>query len=415
MRYFAIVLLIAAPAFAAEPAVVIHNANVETLGPAGRIEKATVVVRNGKIEAVGKTVKEPDDANIIDAAGGTIMPGIIDPFFEVAISGATPDAGPRTITIGGRTVFAGGGAAPQAAGFTRIADNFYPYDAGYKPLPRAGLTRLNLVTSGSGQAAVVRVTPAESDHMMDRPDGVAFLSVTNNSASLDQLRTRFEGSGRGGALGRGGFAGRTGGGSANAGNQLWTDVRDGKTPLIVACANSAAIVHVLQIVEPHKNVKLTLFASGSAFAEAAESLKGRLVRALVHPTLDLLPNTRDRFAAARLLHDLGVEVAFSLSANPPAGAVVFDPTAAASTTESALGNDFPLFPVAMMVKSGLPRQAALEALTKQPAKMLGIDSTHGTIEPGKVADLVLFTGDPLDPASRLKLTLIDGRTTHAAE
>ena len=38
---------------------------------------------------------------------------------------------------------------------------------------------------------------------------------------------------------------------------------------------------------------------------------------------------------------------------------------------------------------------------------------HGTIEPGKAADLLLYTGDPLDPSSRLRLTLIDGRTAYA--
>jgi hypothetical protein len=301
----------------------------------------------------------------------------------------------------------GAGGGTQAGAFTRIADNFYPYDAGYKPLPRVGLTRLNLVTTGSGQAAVVRVTPAEPDRMMDRPDGVAFLSVTNNSTSLDQLRTRLEPSARGGA-GRGpAGGGRPGGGATTAGNQLWADVREGKTSLIVACANSAAIVHVLQIVQPHKAVKLTLFAAGTAFAEAADSLKGRPVRALVHPSLEMLPNTRDRFTAARLLNDLGVEIAFSLTANSPGAGL--DPT------DSALAADFPLFPVAMMVKAGLPRETALEALTKRPALMLGMEATHGTIEPGKVADLLLFTGDPLDPASRLRLTLIDGRTTHANE
>jgi hypothetical protein len=406
----------AAPAIAAEPALVIRNATVETLGPAGRIEKATVVIRNGKIESVGKAVTVAEDASVIDAAGGTLMPGLIDPFFEVSIAAATGDAGPRTVVVGRRTLNLGGGG-PQAGAFTRVADNFYPYDAGYKPLPRAGLARLNLVTTGSGQAAVVRVTPNEPDHMMDRADGVAFLSVTNNSTSLDQLRTRLDPSARGGGGGgRGGFGGGRPGGAAGAGagNQLWANVRDGKTPLIVACANSAAIIHVLQIVESHKALKLTLFASGPAFAEAADAFKGRSVRALVRPTLDLLPNSRDRFAAARMLHDLGVDVAFTLSANPPAaGGGALDPNA--SPTENSLVGDFPLFPVAMMVKAGLPRQTALEALTKRPAMVLGIDATHGTIEPGKIADLALFTGDPLDPGSRLRLTLIDGRTTHANE
>ena len=80
---------------------------------------------------------------------------------------------------------------------------------------------------------------------------------------------------------------------------------------------------------------------------------------------------------------------------------------------SAADQDFPLFPVAMLVKTGLPRTAALEALTKRPAAILGLDKTHGTIEPGKAADLLLFSGDPLDPASRLRFTIIDGRTVYA--
>jgi imidazolonepropionase-like amidohydrolase len=337
------------------------------------------------------------------------MPGIIDPYFEVAIAAATANAGPRTITIGGRTISLPAGGGIQTGGFTRIADNFYPYESGYKSLPRVGLTRLNLVTTGAGQAAVVRVTPTEPDRMMDRPDGVAFLSVTNSSASLDQLRSRIDTSARRGG-GRSGFGGgRPGGSTTAAGSQLWADVRAGKTPLIVACANGATIVHVMEIVQSHKALKLTLFASGVACAEAADSLKGRPVRVLLHPKIELLPNTRDRFAGARLLHDLGVPVAFTLTANPAAGGI-FDPAGAA---EAAVAADFPLFPVAMMVKAGLPRQAALEALSKQPAMMLGLGATLGTIEPGKAADLALFTGDPLDPGSQLKFTLIDGRMAHA--
>jgi imidazolonepropionase-like amidohydrolase len=45
--------------------------------------------------------------------------------------------------------------------------------------------------------------------------------------------------------------------------------------------------------------------------------------------------------------------------------------------------------------------------------LLGLEKTHGTIEAGKAADLLLFTGDPLDPASRLRHTIIDGRTAYA--
>jgi len=421
MKYSLVILCMAVPALGAEPSLAIRNANIETLAKDGRIEKATIVIRNGKIDAVGKDVAIPDDARIIDAAGGTLMPGFIDPLFEIPVATANTEAPPRTITVGNRTITLPGGAGQPAGGFTRIADNFYPYAAGYKPLPRSGMARLNLVTNGSGQSAVVRVTPNEPDHMMDRPDGVAFISITNSSTSLDQLRNRLDGGrggvgqpgggrGGGGRFGGGGFGGF--GGGANVGAKLWADVKEGKAPLIVSAANGAAIVHVLKIIESHDKVKLTLFASGSAFAEAADALKGRNVRAIVHPDLALLPNTRDRFAPARLLNELGIEVALSLNARPQAAGTEL---AAPPPDERPPIQDFPLFSVAMLVKSGLPRQHALEALTKKPAMILGMEETHGTIETGKVADLVLFTGDPLDPMSQLRLMLIDGRTTHASE
>lgn len=425
MRYTIFAFVVAGPAMAAEPSLAIRNATIETLAKDGRIEKATLVIRNGKVEAVGKDVAIPDDAKVIDAAGGTIMPGFIDPMFEVPVAAPTADTGPRTITVGNRTIPIPGGGGQPAGGFTRIADNFYPYAPGYKPLPRVGLTRLNLVANGSGQSAVIRVTPNQPDYMMDRTDGAAFISITNTSTSLDQLRSRLEsgrsGGGGGGPPGGGrpgggrfgggaGFPG-LGGGGGNTGAQLWADVKEGKAPLIVTAANSAAIVHVLKLVEPHENVKLTIFASGSAFAEAAEALKGRKVRAIVPPDMALLPNTRDRFAPARMLHDLGVEVALSLSGKGQAAGI----EGGVTSGDEIASSDFPLFAVAMLVKSGLPRQTALEALTKKPAMILGMDATHGTIEPGKVADLVLFTGDPLDPSSKLRMLLIDGRTTHASE
>lgn len=397
MRAAFIAILISLPAYSAEPTIAIRNANVETMATAGRIEKATIVVRNGKIESVGKDVAIPDDAKVIDAAGGTIMPGIIDPYFEVNIASTTTDAAPRTIVIGGRPITLPGGGGARPATFTRIADNFYPYDSGYKPMPRVGFTRLNLVATGNGQSAIVRVTPGTPDQMMDRTDGVAFASVTNQSDSLDQIRTKLE-------------QGKRASGSATMasvmigqqGGKLWLDVHEGKTPLIVSAANAATIVHIARLVEPYKNVKLSILASGVAFAEALESIKGKNVRCIVHPNLEMLPNSRDRFAPARMLHEAGIAIGFSLSARPQAG------------DDGPAQQDFPLFPVAMLVKTGLPRQVALAALTRQPATMTGNDATHGSIEPGKAADLLLFTGDPLDPASRLRMTIVDGRTTHAA-
>ncbi len=410
-----LVTLVPMSALAQEPPLAIRNATVETLGPAGRIERATVLVRDGKIAALGRDVSVPDDATVIDAAGGTLMPGVIDPYFEVTGAAATADTGPRTMVVRGRTITLPGGFGGRGGGgFTRVADNFYPFDPGFKPLPRLGLTRLNLVTNGVGQAALVRVTPAQPERMLDRPDGPAYATVTNSTESLDQIRTRLEAASRGSRTGGGarppGFAA-----APAAGSQLWSEVLEGKTPLVVEAANSATVLHLLKALEAHKNVKLVLFLAGDAVAETLPALKERKLCVLLRPRFDLLPNSRDRFSAARMLHEAGVEFAFSLTARPPAAtqATGFGAAAAAEQAPTmTIDPDFPLFPVAMLVKTGLPRSAALEALAKKPAQLLGLDKTHGTIETGKSADLLLFTGDPLDPAGRLRHTIIDGRIVY---
>lgn len=407
MRLALTVLLLFTPTLvAAEPPLVIRNATVETLAAGGSMEGATVVVRDGKIAAVGKNLAFPTSATVIDAAGGTLMPGIIDPYFEVAITGGAADAAPRTVVIGGRTITIPGGGSRGSSSFTRVADNFYPHDSGFKPLPRLGLTRLNLLTSGTGQSAIIRVTPKQPNQMLAIPDGLAFAAATNSSESLDQIRSRL--SPRGG--------GRPGFGGPMAGTQLWSDVAAGKAALVVECSNSAAVLHLLKATASNKNINLVLYLGGEAIAETIDALKNRKLTVILRPALELLPNTRDRFNPARMLHEAGVDFAFSLTARAAqTGGGGFGgaaPTAPAARGP-AIDADFPLFAIALLVKTGLPRAAALEAIAKKPATILGLDKTHGTIEPGKSADLLLFTGDPLDAASRLTRTIIDGRIVYA--
>jgi imidazolonepropionase-like amidohydrolase len=412
-----------------EAVVAYTGAAIETAGKAGRVENATLVLRGGKIEAVGASVKVPDGARVIDARGKTIMPGIVDPFREVTIAGTTDETEPQPAVGRGRRGGAGF-ARPAFAGggFTRVADNFNPYDPTYRSLLRSGLTGANLVTAGYGQSAVMRVTPAEPDGMVVNPDGVLYAAISNDSNSLDIVRTALEAADRakkglpqvaqptkpqtdepppetppagrrgGGRRGGRGMPGRGAGGGFDLANlKLWEQVYEGKAPLFVNAANAAAILHLLKIVEQYKDVKLVLDAPGPALAETVDRLPPRSVRVIVRPGLSLKPNTRDRIDVAGLLHQAGVEFAF---------------TQPASRADLLAAQDFPLFSVAYTVKCGLPRNVALEALTARPAALVGLEKTHGTIEPGKSADLLIFAGDPLDPGSQLRQVLIQGRTVY---
>jgi cytosine/adenosine deaminase-related metal-dependent hydrolase len=79
---------------------------------------------------------------------------------------------------------------------------------------------------------------------------------------------------------------------------------------------------------------------------------------------------------------------------------------------ATLGTNFLWYQAATAVKYGLPREDALEAITLRPAKLLGIDTLAGSIEPGKDADLVILTGDPLKLTTWVETTLVRGKVVY---
>jgi imidazolonepropionase-like amidohydrolase len=93
---------------------------------------------------------------------------------------------------------------------------------------------------------------------------------------------------------------------------------------------------------------------------------------------------------------------------------------AAAGVTIALTTDHPFLPihylthqVALAVREGLDRTTALESITINPARIAGIDDRLGSLEPGKDADLCVWTGDPLDPMSRVESAYIGGRLVYA--
>jgi imidazolonepropionase-like amidohydrolase len=93
---------------------------------------------------------------------------------------------------------------------------------------------------------------------------------------------------------------------------------------------------------------------------------------------------------------------------------------AAAGVTIAITTDHPVVPIhflvhqaTLAVKEGLDPATALAALTINPARIAGIDERLGSIEPGKDADLVIWSGDPLDVRSRVRRALIEGTEIYA--
>ena len=73
---------------------------------------------------------------------------------------------------------------------------------------------------------------------------------------------------------------------------------------------------------------------------------------------------------------------------------------------------YPWQVMAQAVKYGLPRKDAIAAMTSVPARLIGLGSTMGRIQKGCRADLLLLTGDPLDPRSWIDKVMIDGKIVY---
>ena len=403
----------------------IKGARIVTVAGAP-IPSGTIVVRNGLIEAVGADAAVPATATVIDGAGLTVYPGLIDMGNSTGVDAASP-AAPQTF----RTT-------EEAERFRRAA-NFRPgleaavnVRADSPELARfasAGITTI-LATPPTGivkgQSALVNV--------VGPPDQPQVGSVGDYRQGLQVVRTPVAlhvdydgGAGRGGypaslmgvvSFVRQGFIDARYQRSvqeryakANAGlarpnydpalNALQPAL-DGKLPVAFE-ANAAR--EILRALDMAREFKLDPIVTGAGEAhEVAEELKSRNVRVVYnvnYPTRSrALPADGDEPISAlraranapkvpAALQKAGVTFAFS-------GAGLRDP------------RDF-VRNVARAVREGLPADAAIRALTADAARIAGASDRVGTLEKGRIANLLVTEGDLFDNAMRVRHVFVDGR------
>ena len=140
------------------------------------------------------------------------------------------------------------------------------------------------------------------------------------------------------------------------------------------------------------DLKLVLDGAAEAYL-VLDEISAAGVPVIVHPTMVRTGGDMENaaFTTAARLHEAGIPFAFQSgfeSYVPKTRVVHFEASVAAA--------------------NGLPYDAALEALTLAPARLLGLDDRIGSLEAGKDADLVLFDGDPLEYTARTCAVIIGG-------
>lgn len=374
----------------ADDVVAYRNATIETVSKAGTIEGGTVLLRDGKIEAVGSKVDIPTDARIVDASGQTIMPALVDIYHPITINGLSSSSGSRTVVFRGRTFVIPGTRSTSAPSYVKLSDVVDPLSlkSDYRKLSRYGVGFANIVVRGYGHSLHTKVTPEETPSSIVNENGTLFLSVTNSTASLDVLRKGLKGSSS--------QSSSPASSTPYSSTALWAAVKDGKAPLILNVNNAATIMYVLQIQKEYDKVRMVLVASGSDLYQSLNQLKGRRLSVLMKAGIDIAPRSNRRINVAKLLADAKINFGFSASLDTSLDAMP----------------DTPLFPVSQLVKTGLSKEQALNALTLAPAKMLGIEKTLGSIEVGKQANLLFLDGTPLDAGTTVQQLLVEGKSVY---
>jgi imidazolonepropionase-like amidohydrolase len=380
--------------------VAITHARIVTMGPAGEIADGSLVLADGKILAVGAKTAVPRGARIIDAKGGIVTPGLIAVntmlgLREVNSVKQTDDSrthsGNLTAAFDvqfGLNPDSTALAAARLGGITRAVtmpdydesnrehDHLFAGQAAMIHLgqgpdilfrPKIGMV-LELGEDGAEHAGGAR--GAEIVTLLNVLDGVRAYQRSKSSYSPEAAHEL---------------------GMSRADLEALVPVVEGRMP-VIASVHSAADIRVVLKIAREQRLKIILSGAEEAWRVAAE-IAAAGVPVLLNATSDL-PSRFETLGAtmenASRLHAAGVRIAITGS----------DATHLVREMRYNAG---------IAVAHGLPWSAALEAVTLAPARIFHVDDRVGSLEPGKDADIVVWSGDPFEPLTQPLAIFVRGQ------
>lgn len=390
-------LLFAGTAGAQSKTYVIRNATIYPVSSA-KLERGSIVIRDGKIAAVGATVDAPAGATVIDGTGLSVYPGMMDSGTQLGLVeiGSVPGS-TDTQEIGEFN--------PQDVALTAVNPH-----SELIPVTRSnGITTVITSAGGgsiSGFASLIDLNGWTTNEM----------GVRRQAALIVNFPTI-----RGGGLGfqRGGganmaeeIARRTQSlrtflaeakayaeARAKAGSE-WTSksnqpmeamipVVRGEVPVIFDVQSAEQIRGALALSDSF-GLKPILRGAKDAW-RLADTLAARKVPVIVGPTTST-PDGDDPYdlvyANPGVLAKAGVKIAFQ-------------------TSDAADARNLP-YQAALAVAYGLDETEALKAVTLNPAQIWGVGDQYGSLDAGKVANVIVTTGDPLDVRSVARYVFVRG-------
>ncbi len=401
--------------------IAITNGKVMTITQ-GTLERGTVLIKGGRIVAVGEEVEIPEDAEVYDATGKVVMPGLIDAHCHVGLW-------PEGI---GQEYSDGNEMTDPITPHLRALDAVHPEDPAFKELMAAGVTTV-LTGPGSGnliggQWVCLKTAPKPSVEQM------VLLEPAGMKMALGENPKRVYGGQKKAPSTRMGNAATLRAALVDAQNYLekW---RRYETELAEYQAKAdAGDEDAKPPKAPERDLKL----------EALGKVLRREMKARIHAhraddmltairiaeefNLDLtLEHATEGYKIADILAAKGIPVTagpilfsrekYELKGMTPQnpGLMAKAGVKVAIQTDEMSAVKYLTINATLAVREGMPEEEALKAITINAAEIIGVADRVGSLEVGKDADLVVFSGHPFDYRAMAELVLVDGQVAYKRE
>ena len=400
----------------------ITNARIVTVsGPV--VERGTIVIRNGLIAAVGANVNVPSDARVIDGAGLTVYPGLIDSYTNLALPdaapGPSPGGGPAAFLFAAPARPSGGPNSTQPAGLQpelMVEDVIRSSGAELETSRGIGITTaLTVPRTGiwMGQSALINLSGETPQQMIVRspvamhvgftplrgtyPGSLMGVFATLRQMMLDAQRYRdsmliYERNPRG--IRRP---------ETDRSLAALVPVVDGRMPVVMLANTEREISRALDLAA---EFKLKLIVAGG---READRVADRLAKQNVPVLLSLNLPRRTTAALPEADPEPMRVLRERVEAQQTAGKLAKAGVRFAFQSGSLNNMSDLMLNASRMIENGLAPADAVRAFTLWPAEILGVSNQLGSIDAGKIANLTVTRGDLFDRNSRVAHVFIDGR------
>ncbi|MBN1851553.1 MAG: amidohydrolase family protein [Pirellulales bacterium] len=378
---------------------------IPVCGP--EIPKGTVLIEDGTITAIGETVKIPYDATVIDVSEKVLFPGMISPHASQGLDRPNENL--------------------PVTPYLDVYDAIDPSSLFFEDALRDGVLAVHVIQGNNcvlgGLSRLVRPIGRTPDEMTIRPSLALKLSASPKSGSdrmqqmaafretflelafylenLAEKRYEEELAKEKKEIDVGPEEARKRGAPLIRKEDLddrhrnLVQLTEGQLDAWIYCDAATDVGPAINLAKEHGFLDRSIFVLGTEAYRAVQELKKAdrpvvLPPDLVHRERDPITGELSETFIPEVIHEAGL--LFALQPNP----------------DSSLAERYLNYQAARCVRHGIPRQKALESITLNPARMLGMEDRLGSLEVGKAGYVVVLSGDPLDFNTWVEKAYVDG-------